>query len=198
MRDRILSVLIVAVLCMLSGAGAFLLFKLLESQATVKGTWYEVGGAAAGFIIIYWMLDRSFRRIAQPSLTGAQTLDLINLFQETCKYELLRQVFVWIDELEAGEQIPSMEDRLHILDGIRHQPRQYVTGFSTPFVNLNKHMEQKVKLPFYREGMAEGMRILDSDQPPYLKRRHLRELADSVKNQIYNAYVDDLRKLKAV
>ncbi len=198
MRNRISSVLVVAALSILSGAGAFLLFKLLESQASVKGTWYEVGGAAAGFIIIYWMFDRSFRRIAQPSLTGAQTLDLIRLFQETSKYMLLRQVLVWIDELEAGEQIPALEERLRILDGIRHQPRQYVTGFSTPFPNFNKHMEQKSELPFYKEGIAEAMRIVESDQPPHLKRRHLWELADSVENQIYNTYVDDLRKLKAV
>ena len=196
MRDRISSVIVVAVLTALSGAGAFLLFKLLESQATVRGTWYEVSGAAAGFIVIYWMLDRSFRRIAQPSLTGEQTLDLIHLFQETSKYKLLRQAFVWIDEREAGEEIPAVEARLRILDGIRHEPRQFVTGFSTPFANLNKHMESKAESPYYREALAEAMRIIDSDEPPQLKRKRLWELADSAKNQLYNTYVQDLRQMK--
>ena len=59
-------------------------------------------------------------------------------------------------------------------------------------------MEQKAGLPFYKEGILEGMGIVDSDQPPHLKRRHLWELADSVKSQVYNTYVDDLRRLKAV
>ena len=190
--------LVVAVLAILSGAGAFLLFKVLESHATVKGTWFDAGGAVAGFIIIHWMLDRSFQRIAQPSLTGAQTLDLIHLFQESCKYRYLRQMFVWIDELEAGEHMPSLEERLRILDGLRHEPRQHVTGFSTPFPDLNVRMEEKVQLPAYKDGIAEAMRIVESDQPSHLKRRHLWELADSAKNQIYNTYVHDLRKLKAV
>ena len=198
MRNRASSVIVVAVLTVLSGAGAFLLFKLLESQATVRGTWYDVGGAAAGFIVIYWMLDRSFRRIAEPSLTGEQTLDLIHLFQETSKYKLLRQAFVWIDELEAGEEIPSKEVRLRIMDGIRHEPRQFVTGFSTPFANLNKHMESKAELPYYREALAEGMKIIDSDEASQLKRKRLWELADSAKNQLYNTYVQDLRQMKAI
>ena len=198
MRDRISTVIVVAVLTVLSGAGAFVLFKFLDSHAMVKGTWYEMGGAAAGFIVIYWLLDRSFRRIAQPSLTGKQTLDLIYLFQETSKYKLLRQVFVWIDELEAGEDIPSVEERLRILDGVRHEPRQFVTGFCTPFANLNKHMESKAELPYYREALAEAMRIMDSDEPPQFKRKRLWELADSAKNQLYNTYVQDLRQMKAI
>jgi len=198
MRDRVSSVIVVAVLTALSGAGSFVLFKLLESQASVTGTWFEVGGAAAGFIAIYWMLHRSFQGIAQPSLTGEQTLDLIHLFQETSKYKLLRQAFVWIDELEAGEVLPSVEARLRILEGIRHEPRQFVTGFSTPFANLNKHMESKAESPYYREALMEAMVIVDSDDPPELNRKRLWELADSAKNKLYNTYVQDLRKLKAI
>lgn len=198
MRNRILNTLFVVSLTVMSSAFVALLFKLPGSQVIVKGRWFVTVGVVAWLIILFWGLEIAHRQKAQLSLTGAQTLDLIHLFQETCKYEFLRHMFGWIDELEVGEKIPSLKERHRILDRIRHEPRTHVTSFLTPFPDLNKHMEGKVDLPVYKETIVEAMRIVESSQPPHLKRKHLWELADSAKDAIYHTYVHDLRKLNAV
>jgi len=111
MRKVTTSFITVTTIFILSATGAFLLFNLLESQAVVQSSWLKAGGAVAGFIILYVMLDRSFCRILQlkePCLSGKQTLALIHLFQEDVKYHLLRAVFGWIDEVESGRELPYL------------------------------------------------------------------------------------------
>ena len=98
MRKETASLASVCTIFVLSSAGALLLFRLLESQAKIEGSWYEAGGAMAGFVLLYLMLHRSYCRIVrlqEPCLSGKQTLDLIHLFQEDVKYQILNSRDCW-------------------------------------------------------------------------------------------------------
>lgn len=184
----------------LSALGSFLLFRLLESFAFISGSGYEAGGALAGFILLYWVLHRSFCRVLQlqePRLTGRQTLDLLHLFQEDVKYRILRTVFGWIDEVEMGHELPPMETRFAIIDKARHQPRQYITDFRTPIPDFYARVEEKGRSRLFRQALDEGMAIVDSEIPSSEKRQRLYELADSVQREHYNEYVQELTKLGA-
>ena len=113
----------------LSAVGAFLTFRLLHSSATLRGTHFEAGGALAGFMLLYWMLHRSYCKLVtlqEPCLTPRQTLDLIHLFQDSVKVRLLRIIFGWIDDVEAGRELPALETRLQVVNRTRHEPRQYI------------------------------------------------------------------------
>ena len=183
----------------LSAVGSLLLFRLLHSSATISGTGYEAGGALAGFLLLYWILHRSFCKLLilqEPSLTPRQTLDLLTLFQESVKARVLRVAFAWIDDVEAGREIPPLETRLQIINATRHQPRQYITGFTTPLPDFYRHVEEKGESTLFKDTVMEGMKLIESKTVPAAeKRRRLEELADSLQSHAYNEYVQDLVKV---
>lgn len=191
--------LAVAVNFALSAAGSFLLFRLLHSSAIVSGTGYEAGGALAGFILLYWMLHRSFCRLLtlqEPCLTARQTLDLIHLFQESVKARVLRTAFAWVDDVEAGRELPPIDTRMQIINTTRHEPRQYFTGFTTPLPDFYSHVEEKGTSKLFLDAAMDAMRLVESREiPPADKRRRLQEIADSVQRAHYNEYVEDLAKV---
>jgi len=154
----------------LSAAGSFLLFRLLQSSATVSGTGYEAGGALAGFILLYWMLHRSFCKLLtlqEPCLTSRQTLDLIHLFQESVKARVLRTAFAWVDDVEAGRELPPLETRLEVINTTRHEPRQYVSGFTTPLQDFYRHVEEKGTSKLFQDAVMEGMKLIESQRKKY-------------------------------
>ncbi len=56
MTQEVFFVVTVAVIFILSLAGAFVLFKFLKSSALIKSPSYQAGGALAGFLLIYGAL----------------------------------------------------------------------------------------------------------------------------------------------
>jgi len=51
---------------------AFVLFKLLQSTAAITKKEYQVGGAAAGFLVIYGALYGSYEHLQSLQLTSCQ------------------------------------------------------------------------------------------------------------------------------
>ncbi len=57
MNYRFLNTLMpIIIIVLLSFVVALGLFKLMESSATVTGSWYQLGGGIAGFVVIFWLL----------------------------------------------------------------------------------------------------------------------------------------------
>lgn len=199
LQKYLTSLLAVVVNFSLSAFGSFLLFRLLHSSAIVTGARYEAGGALAGFILLYSLLHRSFCKLLtlqEPCLTPRQTLDLIHLFQESVKSRILRTVFGWVDDVEAGCELPPLETRLQVVDTTRHEPRQYITGFTTPLQDFYRYVEEKGESKLFRDAVMEAMELIESKTvPPAEKRKALQELADSVQRAHYNEYVRDLTKV---
>ena len=196
MRNNLYAILAVAVLSLLAGLGSLLLFRLLESEAHIQGTGWSVGGAAAGFILLYKLFERTFQRIYRPVLPGDQALALIHLFTDSAKADLVRCAHEWLDAKENGEQLPPMDDRLEAFNGIRHKARQYVTCFVTPFGDLNKRLEESWSYDFTMKDVESAMETVESDIPSWQKRKRLWEIADSNQNRTLKVYADDLRKMK--
>jgi len=67
-----LNIGVVAILFALSLSGAWVLFKLLQSTASISKKEYQMGGAAAGFLIIYGALNLSYTSIAKASACQAE------------------------------------------------------------------------------------------------------------------------------
>ncbi len=198
MINRLYSIIVVVILFFLSVLGAFCLFKILDSEAHLSGTGWSIGGACAGFVIIYKLLDKTFHKIYRPVLPGDQTLALIHLFTDSVKGQLVRRVFEWIDALDNKEQLSSLEDRREVMDGIRHKSRQFVTCFATPFGNLNKHLEAKWNLDFTQKDVQRVMELLESDLPNWEKRKRIWEIADKNQDKSMIIYIDELRELKVL
>lgn len=73
-----ISVGVVTILFTLSLLAAWVLFNVLKSTATITKKEYQVGGAAAGFLLIYAALYYSYTGLAnidgvRSQLTGCQT-----------------------------------------------------------------------------------------------------------------------------
>jgi hypothetical protein len=66
------SIGIVTVLFTLSLLAAWILFKFLQSTAAITKKEYQVGGAAAGFLIIYGALYYSYSGLAKSALDDSQ------------------------------------------------------------------------------------------------------------------------------
>ena len=66
------TLLVVAILFLLSLSAAVILFKYLESWATVTDKRYQAGGAIAGFIIIFGILYSAYYTI---EMRGYKTLE---------------------------------------------------------------------------------------------------------------------------
>lgn len=64
---------VVAVLFACSLAAAVVLFKVLQSTAVIQKKEYQVGGAAAGFLIIYATLCGSYAQLQKAPLQACQT-----------------------------------------------------------------------------------------------------------------------------
>ena len=200
MRKEYFAGLMVAVLFLMSAIGAFLCFRLLESQAEITGTGWEAGGAVSGFIIIYQFLQYSYRNILRdlrPTLGGKQTLDLIYLFHESVKGRIIHQFIDWIDESESGIPIISIEERKKRLLALRDSSREYITEFCTPISDLTKHLELEWDSSF-DDDFETAMLLLESDIPDNLKRKRLWEFADEIQHRLYKKCVEDLRRLKAI
>ena len=56
---EIFSLIVIVVLFLLSLAAAVILFAFFKSTAVVQGTRYQAGGAIAGFIIVFVLLQLS-------------------------------------------------------------------------------------------------------------------------------------------
>jgi hypothetical protein len=54
---------VISVLFGLSLCAAWVLFKFLQSTATVKKPEYQIGGAAAGFVVIFTLLSLTYMQI---------------------------------------------------------------------------------------------------------------------------------------
>ena len=72
------SVGVVTILFTLSVLGAWILFRLLKSKVWINNAQYQVGGAGAGFLLIYAALYQSYTGLAniggvRAQLTGCQT-----------------------------------------------------------------------------------------------------------------------------
>ena len=61
---------VVAVLFILGLVAAWLLFRILQSTAAITRKDYQLGGAAAGFLIIYSALYYSYRELARIDVEG--------------------------------------------------------------------------------------------------------------------------------
>jgi hypothetical protein len=63
----------VAVLFTCSLVAAFVLFKILQSTAAIERKEYQVGGAAAGFLVIYAALYGSYAQLQKAALATCQS-----------------------------------------------------------------------------------------------------------------------------
>jgi hypothetical protein len=52
-----MTLMVIAALCGLSLLAAFVLFKFLQSTASISKPEYQLGGAAAGFVVILVVLS---------------------------------------------------------------------------------------------------------------------------------------------
>jgi len=66
--------MVVAVLFVCSLAAAIVLFAILKSEAIIKKKESQVGGAAAGFLLIYSMLYGSYYQIQKLQVAACQAL----------------------------------------------------------------------------------------------------------------------------
>src|SRR5260370_37828668 len=60
--------IVIVILSILSFAGAYILFKILDSQAQGKFEEFTVGGALVGFIILFRILYTSFRNLKNKDM----------------------------------------------------------------------------------------------------------------------------------
>lgn len=65
-----ISICITAALFILSLIAAYILFNFLDSSATFENKTVNLGGAAAGFVIIFWLLRNTFFKIDTNNLAG--------------------------------------------------------------------------------------------------------------------------------
>lgn len=82
--DTLMPVVIVTVISFFVAWG---LFALLKSTATVNSSWFQLGGGAAGFLVIFWMLrswseSRDARRAENLAIEIAQ-LSATNIVRES-------------------------------------------------------------------------------------------------------------------
>ena len=63
---------VVATLFTCSLVAAFVLFKILQSTAAIEKKEYQVGGAAAGFLVIYAALYGSYAQLQKAPLAACQ------------------------------------------------------------------------------------------------------------------------------
>ncbi|MFC1968073.1 hypothetical protein ACFLVX_01615 [Chloroflexota bacterium] len=62
LRRQLDNLMPIVVIVIISLAVALVLFKLLESTATVSGSWFDLGGGVAGFVVVLWMLYSWYER----------------------------------------------------------------------------------------------------------------------------------------
>lgn len=53
----------ISIIVAISFAVAWGLFELMKSTAEVKAGWYQLGGGAAGFAVVFWMLRSWYDRL---------------------------------------------------------------------------------------------------------------------------------------
>ncbi|HTP68532.1 MAG TPA: hypothetical protein VMJ35_06470 [Dongiaceae bacterium] len=87
----------IAALCGLSLGAAFVLFKFLQSTASVSKPEYQLGGAAAGFVVILGVLSVTYMKVNDKQSADA-----------------LKSANQQIQDLQA--KLQKAEDRLKTLD----------------------------------------------------------------------------------
>jgi len=194
MQERWFPITASAVIFLLSLGGAAILFGLLNSYATIRGTGWEAGGAVAGFLIIFWSMHRMLRIFYRPVLTSLQTLTLVQLFQEASKGKIIRAVFKWIDDIESGHPLPSREDRLKAIIGVRHTSCELLTGFFTPLPDIQKVVEELLCTPDFEEDFHQAMDLVESDLSAPLKRERLAGIVDRVGEDRRTRFLEKLKE----
>ncbi|MCH8047223.1 MAG: hypothetical protein IID44_26270 [Planctomycetes bacterium] len=193
MVSRIWPLLTLSILFTLSLAGSVILCYWLRSYATVSGTGWEAGGTLAGFVILYSLLYCTLIRMQRPSLNVSQTLALTHFFQTSVVHEILDEVFGLIDQVEAGDEIPSDEELELSVVGIRHRMRETMAGFVTPLGTLNAYLYDQYE-PFFDKDFRSVMAIIRSDTPVTKKRDRISTMMDARADSLRAKYLADMQR----
>jgi hypothetical protein len=126
---------VVAVLFACSLVAAFILFYILKSTAKIEKKEYQVGGAAAGFLLIYSALYGSYHQLQNASLTA-------------CRASLSEQAGLLEDVTVEGRIDPPIKEAAVILgrdsttadDSGRFLVKTKGTPQSVQVITEGKHM----------------------------------------------------------
>lgn len=138
----------ISIIVAISFAVALGLFKLMESTATVNGGWYQLGGGAAGFAVVFLMLRSWYDRldarraedlaieIARLSAAGivregGDDIAALNTAYNDVKYALSdylsRQDKRWLDVLLRELHTQTIRQARQQYPGLREwQPKEAV------------------------------------------------------------------------
>jgi len=164
--------LVISVLFALSLLAAWVLFKYLQSTAAVNKPGYQIGGAAAGFVIIFGALSLTYMKV-----DNSKNQDNINALKsqlDSANAELAKGKACLADQYSevtfAGTVTPSVQDANVVL-GVSEVPLQQDGKFA-----IKVHHVKPSDLPYIyvigADSHAPYRQVFATDDPGRLTIPH--------------------------
>ncbi len=195
MPDHTPPLVAVTLLAMLSLLVAVVTFGFLDSTADLKGTYWSAGGAAAGFVITYVVLYRSFRSLRMSMLGTSEVISLIELYQIAIRGELLEDLDAFLENHAHSEIIPDQNDLLSAFTGSLERCRTHVRVFNTNVGDLGQ---------FLKEGYSDAALLIDLEHVQRIitdvnlddraKRAKTRSLVRQIQDRLRSQYALQLKQ----
>jgi hypothetical protein len=130
----------VVVFVILSLVVAAITFGVLHSTAVLKGAAWEITGAFAGFIVTYWMLVKSLKKLEQNVLTAPEIKSIVHLYHLGIKQGLLYLTTRWWISANKNNPEQDMSELAKDIKDTFLSFRQHLCVFDTELGDLVRRL----------------------------------------------------------
>lgn len=155
--------IVVSVMFAISLGGAYILFRFLESQATIQKAGYKAGGALAGFLIILGILFGSYHKLVQAKVQADAQAHQGWIIIGECQAPIPRDdILVNMVEPEVPSYLLPRQERQFLLKGVQITPQQLSSG-TFPILQFTSDGLQSESLTLTKENVridVDGKRLV--------------------------------------
>ena len=170
----------------LSILGSIVFFWFLDSNAAINNKYIELGGAIAGFFVIYKLLEHSYNYYS-ASISNEQALAIIRMWQEAqCSYYIR-----YLSEIIDNNEIPPIDEVLRKLKDMREKSMASLHCIRTKKGRLSDYFNSFYPTTEYTDGIEEVLSVLGEDINNNKKKNKVIQIIDRKREVLFNKYSSD-------
>ncbi|WP_339724788.1 hypothetical protein [uncultured Paraglaciecola sp.] len=187
--------LVIVVTCFsLSLIGSFVLFYFLESNAEGNFKGYTLGGAIAGFVVIFFLVKNLFLSLTKTNLNSTQSLIVLNLWGKNQSNNYKEWLFSLIDRYDTNS-LNGQESAFQLeAESIRCKSRRELSEFSSLKGNLADYVDSIFNRKNFEDDISNVFKLITSSEIKTSEKRYkILKMLENRRDILFTKYESDFR-----